>query len=543
MAKKQDDNTMTIARKITLIPVASERKEWKKRIDAFLEKDFPRQIEIKKKQIKNTSKPERVDGYKQQLAELEKQYKDFKENGIKEYTHKMASDYTYDIVRRAMESEARRKNYILSYIYTKMIQDEVANLPTLTEKNKWVSANVKECYRKAGNKNGSIFTNVDIDNPLAGYGSDFGQAFTRKIKKLIKDGILEGNVSVPNYKLDSPFALSNQNFGIFTDCENITELKKNIGKPTYPVYVCLGKHGLPTIAKFKINFGHKQNKNKAELISTIIKILTGEYSVGGSTFGIDDDKIEMNLSITMQKQKMDLDENTVVGVDLGLAVPAVCALNNNEYDKQYIGSGNDLVTRRTKFQNEYTQLQKALKLAKGGHGRKRKLLALERLKEKEKNFVDTYCHRVSKKVVDYAIKHRAKYINIENLKGYDSSEFVLRNWSFYKLQQYITYKAEQCGIEVRKINPSFTSQVCSFCGHWEEGQRKDQATFKCKNPNCKSHKLYTVNADYNAARNIAMSTQFTDDKFKCSKETIQDAADYYGIVLEDDKNNDNKKAA
>lgn len=307
MAKKQDDNTMTIARKITLIPVASERKEWKKRIDAFLEKDFPRQIEIKKKQIKNTSKPERVDGYKQQLAELEKQYKDFKENGIKEYTHKMASDYTYDIVRRAMESEARRKNYILSYIYTKMVQDEVANLPTLTEKNKWVSANVKECYRKAGNKNGSIFTNVDIDNPLAGYGSDFKQAFTGKIKNLIKDGVLEGKVSVPNYKFDSPFTLTNQNFGIFTDCKDITELKKNIGKPTYPVYVCLGKNGLPTIAKFEINFGHKQNKNKAELISTIIKIFTGEYSVGGSTFGIDDKKIEMNLSITMQKQKMDLE--------------------------------------------------------------------------------------------------------------------------------------------------------------------------------------------------------------------------------------------
>ena len=49
MAKKQDDNTMTITRKITLIPVASERKEWKKRVDAFLEKNFPRQIEIKKK--------------------------------------------------------------------------------------------------------------------------------------------------------------------------------------------------------------------------------------------------------------------------------------------------------------------------------------------------------------------------------------------------------------------------------------------------------------------------------------------------------------
>ena len=197
-----------------MIPVASDNNKWKKRVDKFLKKDFPRKIEAKKKQIKNTSKPERKDGYKQQLVELEKQYEEFKENGIKEYTHKMASDYTYDIVRKAMESEARRKNYILSYIYTKMIQEEVANLPTLAEKNKWVSDNVKECYRKAGNKNGSIFTNVDIDNPLAGYGFDFKQAFTSKIKNLIKDGVLEGKVSVPNYKFDSPFTLTNKDFGI-----------------------------------------------------------------------------------------------------------------------------------------------------------------------------------------------------------------------------------------------------------------------------------------------------------------------------------------
>ena len=84
-----------------------------------------------------------------------------------------------------------------------------------------------------------------------------------------------------------------------------------------------------------------------------------------------------------------------------------------------------------------------MKLSKGGHGRKRKMLALERFKEREANFVNTYCHRISKKVVEYALKNNAKYINIENLKGYDSSKFILRNWSFYQLQQDITYKSRK----------------------------------------------------------------------------------------------------
>ena len=54
MAAKE--NTMVITRKIALIPVASERKEWKKRINAFLEKDFPRKIEANKKQFGNYKK-------------------------------------------------------------------------------------------------------------------------------------------------------------------------------------------------------------------------------------------------------------------------------------------------------------------------------------------------------------------------------------------------------------------------------------------------------------------------------------------------------
>ena len=113
---------------------------------------------------------------------------------------------------------------------------------------------------------------------------------------------------------------------------------------------------------------------------------------------------------------------------------------------------------------------------------------------------------VSKRVVDFALKNNAKYINIENLEGYDTSKFILRNWSFYQLQQYITYKAGLHGIEVRKINPAYTSQKCSCCGYVDSGNRpkeeKGQAYFKCLK--CGEE----MNADFNAARNIAVSTNF-----------------------------------
>jgi putative transposase len=50
---------------------------------------------------------------------------------------------------------------------------------------------------------------------------------------------------------------------------------------------------------------------------------------------------------------------------------------------------------------------------------------------------------------------------------------------------------------VNKVNPSFTSQRCSACGHIAAGSRKSQALFCCVACG------YACNADVNAARNIA----------------------------------------
>jgi putative transposase len=50
---------------------------------------------------------------------------------------------------------------------------------------------------------------------------------------------------------------------------------------------------------------------------------------------------------------------------------------------------------------------------------------------------------------------------------------------------------------VEKINPAFSSQRCSACGHVDPKSRESQAAFRCTA--CR----YACNADVNAARNIA----------------------------------------
>ena len=50
---------------------------------------------------------------------------------------------------------------------------------------------------------------------------------------------------------------------------------------------------------------------------------------------------------------------------------------------------------------------------------------------------------------------------------------------------------------VEKINPAFTSQRCSACGHVDAKSRESQARFVCTACG------FACNADVNAARNIA----------------------------------------
>ena len=71
--------------------------------------------------------------------------------------------------------------------------------------------------------------------------------------------------------------------------------------------------------------------------------------------------------------------------------------------------------------------------------------------------------------------------------------------SWGKLFELLEYKLKRNGGELIKVNPKFTSQKCSNCGHISKENRLKQAEFIC----VKCHT--TFNADYNASVNILNS--------------------------------------
>lgn len=437
----------------------------------------------------------------------------------------------YKYLRNGMEVQSIMLNQYMSALYTAHMHN--ASLDELKEINRLYG-------RVPGSSKGSAYdfdvTKYPTGLPLAADVKFRGNA---KFKDACKKGLMYGKISLPTFKKDNPLMVHNRyvnirgksgrNTGMYYDYSSPADFLDALYSVRNPEVYINFANGI----KFKLNFG--DFKHSMELRKTIERCFNEEYRICDSQIGLNDKKIILYLSVEMPVQEFQLDENVVVGVDLGLAVPAVCSLNNNKYVRLNIGSYEEFTHKRAKIQAMRRSLNSNIKSSKGGHGRIKKLKRLETFKKYERNFVQTYNHYVSRQIVDFALKNHAKYINIEDLSGFSKEErnsFVLRNWSYFELQSMIEYKAAMYGIVVRKVVAAYTSQVCSICGH--RGIRDKQSEFVCTNPDCDCTKIYGSNkfgADFNGSRNIAMSNNFVDDVKSNKDLTIVSDFEKDGVVL------------
>ncbi|HDO9659894.1 TPA: transposase [Clostridioides difficile] len=337
--------------------------------------------------------------------------------------------------------------------------------------------------QKSLTNSNKIFNGINF-----GKGIDTKSSITQKVKKdfstSLKNGLAKGERGFTNYKRDFPLMTRGRDLKFYEE-----------DKEFYIKWV--------NKIVFKILIGRK-DKNKVELIHTLNKVLNKEYKVSQSSLQFDkNNKLILNLTIDIPCKKVDeIVKDRVCGVDMGIAIPVYVALNDISYVREGMGTIDEFMKQRLQFQSRRRRLQQQLKNVTGGKGRKDKLKGLELLREKEKSWVKTYNHALSKRVVEFVKKNKCEYIHLEKLTKDGFGDRLLRNWSYYELQEMIKYKGERVGIKVKYVNPAYTSQTCSECGHVDKENRETQAKFKCLE--CR----FEANADYNAARNIGKSDKF-----------------------------------
>ncbi len=128
---------------------------------------------------------------------------------------------------------------------------------------------------------------------------------------------------------------------------------------------------------------------------------------------------------------------------------------------------------------------------------------LQKARRRESRFVRDVNHCISKKLVQLATL-RQKALALENLTGIRgrgngfnrAMRTELNSWAFHQLKLFVAYKCQRAGVTLIEVDPRYSSQTCSDCGHCERGNRKSQESFECL---CCGLRL---NADVNAALNL-----------------------------------------
>jgi IS605 OrfB family transposase len=205
-----------------------------------------------------------------------------------------------------------------------------------------------------------------------------------------------------------------------------------------------------------------------------------------STLSYNKQRDTFYLHVTIHKQSPEPVGDKVLGIDRGIVNIAVTS-NNHFFNSKPVKNV------RAKYAHLRAKLQ-----SKGTKSAKR---LLRKISKREQQFVSWVNHNVSKEIAAmpydiFAIEDLTSIRVQSRAKGVGFTR-KLNNWAFYELEQFLKYKAEALGKSVVTIDPRYTSQKCSNCGHIYKGNRKGNS-FHCVKCGLSLH------ADLNAARNIAV---------------------------------------
>jgi IS605 OrfB family transposase len=313
-----------------------------------------------------------------------------------------------------------------------------------------------------------------------------------KYKNDLKD-TLRGEKSIINFKANQPIDLHNK---------NLTIIKEN-GDYHFNLSLISNSYKVETNRKsgqFLVLVKVGDNNHKCILD----RCISGEYKISASKILYDKKKNKwfVNLCYGFETAKLNLNKNNVMGIDMGIVYPVYMAFNNSLV--RYKIDGGEINQFRNQIEKRKNQLYAQGKYCgqgRIGHGIKTRIKPIDFATDRVSNFRDTINHKYSKYVVDMAVKNNCGVIQMEKLEGISANNAFLKKWSYFDLQTKIIYKANQVGIEVIMVDPQYTSQRCSKCGHIDSGNRDktiNQSKFKCLK--CE----FEVNADYNAAKNLSI---------------------------------------
>ena len=198
---------------------------------------------------------------------------------------------------------------------------------------------------------------------------------------------------------------------------------------------------------------------------------------------------KLTVDLVYQEDVVPLSESAaVVGIDMGV-------------NERMTLSTGQTISRREVDRRRERRLQRAISRKKKGSNSRRKVVtAFANVKRKNAVRNRNICHQITTEIVRKYAFISVEDLNIRNMTRAGGShkrglnrEILSQGWGI--IRQQLEYKAEWAGRQLVKVNPSYTSRICSECGFVND-KAQEYRTFNC------SECGHVADRDVNAALNI-----------------------------------------
>ena len=400
---------------------------------------------------------------------------------------------------RDIKNRAMRMSYdydMAQYEYFKYIEE----CKKLVSRDIWPTTNTSD-FSKYKTFDGFLYDKLAGDYPTMS--KRIASSVTRATwgeYKIDKKQIISGEKSLRTYGQNQPISIRAANIKITYEDDYDFALTASVLSGDAAKKLGMKPGGIRFVL-------HEQTLSERTILE---RLISGEYKLCETKLAFDEKQNHktkkprgwyfcIGYQFEKETDNPALDKDKILGVDIGVANVLYLGWSGDEHFKKYIPGSEIRRFQATQERRKRDMLRCGIARGEGskGHGRKCAMRRTDKLGNKIHNYKETKNWDYAHFVVDTAVKGGFGAIQMENIAGIGKSEKFDRAWTFYSLQQKIEQLGAENGIEVRKIEPKYTSQMCSKCGFISSENRKTQDRFCCVKCGYKKH------ADHNAAMNIS----------------------------------------
>lgn len=178
--------------------------------------------------------------------------------------------------------------------------------------------------------------------------------------------------------------------------------------------------------------------------------------------------------------------NKSVGIDFGLETFATFSNGGKIKNPRFFKCDEKILA---------TAQRRMAKQTKGSKERYAKRKIVAKIHNRIKNRRSNFAHQESRKLVNRFGQIFFENLNIKGMVKNHCLAKSICDAAWNQIIQLTTYKAENAGRIVGMVNPAYTSQDCSSCGHRQK-MPLEIRLYEC--PNCH----LSISRDFNAAKNI-----------------------------------------